>query len=308
MPAVYDEFQRIGQQLEQHYRNVQDLEFTIERGRLYMLQTRDAKRTAAAAVKIAVDMVDEGMITQGGGGRPDRAGPGRPAPARHLRPGRAQGREADRQRASTPRPAPPSAGRCSTPTTPSSGSTAARRSSSSGSRPRPTTSTAWPCAEGIITARGGATSHAAVVARQIGKPCVAGSADLDRRLRRQAGATATSPGIDFKEGDWVSLDGTTGDAVPRARCRPVEARFEDQPELQTDPRLGRRDPPDGRLDQRRQARGGRPGPRLRRPGHRPVPHRAHVPRGRPARDRARRDPRRQRGDAGQGEAWPPATR
>src|SRR6478736_1003044 len=63
MPAAYAEFQRIGQQLEQHYRNVQDLEFTIERGRLYMLQTRDAKRTAAAAVKIATDMVDEGVIS-----------------------------------------------------------------------------------------------------------------------------------------------------------------------------------------------------------------------------------------------------
>ncbi|HEX7430748.1 MAG TPA: PEP/pyruvate-binding domain-containing protein, partial [Candidatus Limnocylindrales bacterium] len=64
MPAVYAEFQRIGQQLEQHYRNVQDLEFTIEGGKLYMLQTRDAKRTAAAAVKIAVDMVAEGLITR----------------------------------------------------------------------------------------------------------------------------------------------------------------------------------------------------------------------------------------------------
>ena len=64
MPAVYAEFQRIGQQLEKHYRDVQDLEFTIERGKLYMLQTRSAKRTAAAAVKIAVDMVDEGLITK----------------------------------------------------------------------------------------------------------------------------------------------------------------------------------------------------------------------------------------------------
>src|SRR5436309_4455306 len=62
MPAVYDEFQRIGQQLESHYKDVQDLEFTIEKGRLYMLQTRSAKRTAAAAVKIAVDMVEDGTI------------------------------------------------------------------------------------------------------------------------------------------------------------------------------------------------------------------------------------------------------
>ena len=64
MPEVHAEFVRIGQQLENHYKNVQDLEFTIERGKLYMLQTRDAKRTAAAAVKIAVDMVGEGLITE----------------------------------------------------------------------------------------------------------------------------------------------------------------------------------------------------------------------------------------------------
>lgn len=64
MPAVYTEFQRIGQQLEKHYRDVQDLEFTIERGKLYMLQTRSAKRTAAAAVKIATDFVNEGLITK----------------------------------------------------------------------------------------------------------------------------------------------------------------------------------------------------------------------------------------------------
>src|SRR6187397_3019119 len=64
MPGVYAEFQKIGQQLERHYRDVQDLEFTIERGRLYMLQTRSAKRTAAAAVKIATDMVEEGLISK----------------------------------------------------------------------------------------------------------------------------------------------------------------------------------------------------------------------------------------------------
>src|SRR5204862_5586653 len=63
MPAVYDEFLRIGEQLERHYRDVQDLEFTIERGKLYMLQTRSAKRTAAAAVRIATDLVNEGIIS-----------------------------------------------------------------------------------------------------------------------------------------------------------------------------------------------------------------------------------------------------
>src|SRR4249920_1337436 len=64
MPEVYAEFGRIGEQLERHYRDVQDLEFTIERGKLYMLQTRSAKRTAAAAVKIAADLVDEGVISR----------------------------------------------------------------------------------------------------------------------------------------------------------------------------------------------------------------------------------------------------
>ena len=86
-------------------------------------------------------------------------------------------------------------------------------------------------AEGILTARGGATSHAAVVARQIGKPCVAGCAELRRRLRLDVGAAATLSDLSFKEGDWISVDGSTGevflDALPT-----VEARFEDQPELQ----------------------------------------------------------------------------
>ena len=111
MPAVYAEFVRIGQQLERHYRDVQDLEFTIERGRLYMLQTRSAKRTAAAAVQIAVDMVAEGLITQAEAvgriepahvdqllraqfdpGRPGRCAAHRQGPQRLTRRGRGPGR------------------------------------------------------------------------------------------------------------------------------------------------------------------------------------------------------------------------
>ena len=155
-------------------------------------------------------------------------------------------------------------------------------------------------AQGIITARGGATSHAAVVARQIGKPCVAGSADLIVDYAgKQAHCNVT--GTDFKEGDWVSLDGSTGELYLGRAARPCRGALRGPARAPADPRLGRRDPPDGRLDQRRQARGGRAGPRLRRAGHRPVPHRAHVPRGRPARDRARRHPRRQRRHPRQGE-------
>ncbi len=148
-------------------------------------------------------------------------------------------------------------------------------------------------AQGIITARGGATSHAAVVARQIGKPCVAGCAELVVDYGAQDRPLQRSPASSFDEGDWISLDGSTGDVYLGA-LPTVSGPVRGPARAPDDPRLGRRDPPDGRLDQRRQARGGRPGPELRRPGHRPVPDRAHVPRGRAARDRPRRDPRRER--------------
>jgi pyruvate,orthophosphate dikinase len=229
MPAVYDEFQRIGQQLEKHYRNVQDLEFTIERGRLYMLQTRDAKRTAAAAVRIAVDMVDEGVITPA-----DAVARIEPAQVDQLlratfdpealrsakrivkglnaSPGAAVGRavfDADDAVAWVSRGEKVILVRIET---------------------SPDDFHGMAVAEGIITARGGATSHAAVVARQIGKPCVAGSAELVVEYGKRA-AHSDRTGIEFVEGDWVSLDGTTGDLY-LGNLPTVQARFEDQPELQ----------------------------------------------------------------------------
>ena len=229
MPEVYAEFQRIGQQLESHYRDVQDLEFTIERGRLYMLQTRSAKRTAAAAVRIAADMVDEGVIT-----KEEAIARIEPAHVDQLlrdtfdpealqkatksvnglnaSPGAAVGRavfDAD----------------------------TAVEWVNNGEKvilvrieTSPDDFHGMAVAQGIITARGGATSHAAVVARQIGKPCVAGSADLMVDYAgKQAHCDVT--GTQFKEGDWVSLDGTTG-ALYEGKLPTVSARFEDQPELQ----------------------------------------------------------------------------
>ena len=229
MPAVYAEFQRIGQQLEKHYRDVQDLEFTIERGKLYMLQTRSAKRTAAAAVKIAVDMVEEGIITP-------RDAVSRIEPAHvdqllratfdpnalanatkivnglNASPGAAVGRavfDADTAVEWVNRGERVILVRIET---------------------SPDDFHGMAVAEGIITARGGATSHAAVVARQIGKPCVAGSADLIVDYAgKQAHCNVT--GTEFKEGDWVSLDGSTG-ALYVGALPTVDARFEDQPELQ----------------------------------------------------------------------------
>jgi pyruvate,orthophosphate dikinase len=230
MPEVYAEFQRIGQQLERHYRDVQDLEFTIERGKLYMLQTRSAKRTAAAAVKIASDLVNEGVIS-----KEEALGRIEPAHVDQLlrdqfdsdavhnakrivkglnaSPGAAVGRavfDADTAVEWVDRGDKVILVRIET---------------------SPDDFHGMAVAEGIITARGGATSHAAVVARQIGKPCVAGSADLLIDYGTKS-AHCDRSGVDFKEGDWVSLDGSTGDLYLGA-LPTVSARFEDQPDLQT---------------------------------------------------------------------------
>jgi pyruvate,orthophosphate dikinase len=228
-PDVYAEFERIAQQLERHYRDVQDLEFTVERKRLYMLQTRSAKRTAAAAVKIAVDMVDEGVITKEEAlGRIEPAhvdqllrdqfdpkaidGAQRVAKGLNASPGAAVGRavfNADDAVAWVERGEKVVLVRVET---------------------SPDDFHGMAVAQGILTARGGATSHAAVVARQIGKPCVAGCAELqvDYAAKR---AKSTDSGLAFAEGDWISLDGATGNVYVGA-LPTVSARFEEQPELQ----------------------------------------------------------------------------
>jgi pyruvate,orthophosphate dikinase len=229
MPEAYAEFQRIANELELHYRNVQDLEFTIERGRLYMLQTRDAKRTAAAAVKIACDMVDDGVIT-----RAEAVARIEPAQVDQLlrdqfdpvarkvakriakglnaSPGAAVGRavfNADVAVAWVARGEKVVLVRVET---------------------SPDDFHGMAVAQGILTARGGATSHAAVVARQIGKPCVAGCAELVVDYATKTAHSADS-GLSFAEGDWISVDGSTGEVFVGA-LPTVSARFEDQPELQ----------------------------------------------------------------------------
>jgi pyruvate,orthophosphate dikinase len=229
MPTVYDEFQRIGQQLERHYRDVQDLEFTIERGRLYMLQTRSAKRTAAAAVRIAADMVDEGVITKAEAvariepGQVDQllrdqfdpagiAKATRIAKGLNASPGAAVGRavfSADTAVEWVERGERVILVRIET---------------------SPDDFHGMAVAQGILTARGGATSHAAVVARQIGKPCVAGCAELVVDYKSRS-ARSTETEVSFAEGDWISLDGATG-TVYRDALPTVSARFEDQPDLQ----------------------------------------------------------------------------
>ncbi|HSG85749.1 MAG TPA: pyruvate, phosphate dikinase [Candidatus Limnocylindrales bacterium] len=229
MPAVYDEFQAIADRLEHHYRDVQDLEFTIERGKLYMLQTRSAKRTAAAAVKVASDLVDEGIISEAEAVAriepaqvdqllrdqfdPDaRAGAERIAKGLNASPGAAVGRavfSADHAVEWVERGEHVVLVRIET---------------------SPDDFHGMAVAQGILTARGGATSHAAVVARQIGKPCVAGCAELvvDYATRT---ARSSESGLSFAEGDWISLDGSTGEVFVGA-IPTVSASFEEQPDLQ----------------------------------------------------------------------------
>ncbi len=229
MPAVYTEFQRIGQQLERHYRDVQDLEFTIERGRLYMLQTRSAKRTAAAAIRIAADMVDEGVITK-------EEAIARIEPAHVDQLLRDQFDPAGLQ----------AAVRIAKGLNASPGAAVGRAVFSADTavewvergekvvlvriETSPDDFHGMAVAQGILTARGGATSHAAVVARQIGKPCVAGCAELIVDYGTKT-ARSNESDVAFAEGDWISLDGATG-TVYQGALPTVSARFEDQPDLQ----------------------------------------------------------------------------
>jgi pyruvate, orthophosphate dikinase len=212
MPDAYQEFLNIAHKLEQHYRNMQDMEFTIENGKLWLLQTRDGKRTAQAEVKIAVDMVDEGLITQ-------EEAVWRVKPAQvdfFLHP------QLDNAAIKTAR-------KIATGLNVSPGAAVgmvafdadtAERWAKEESRPvimvRPETKPddvhGMLASQGILTSRGGRTSHAALVARQFGKPAVVGvmelEIDLDLRemiVNLPGGDTTT-----VKEGDWLSLDGTQG--------------------------------------------------------------------------------------------------
>ncbi len=208
MPEIYKELDDIRHKLEQHYKEMQDVEFTIQRGKLYMLQTRAGKRTAAAAVRIAVEMVEEGLIDKETAiTRIDPAqldqllhpmidpntdakvlGKGLPAS-----PGAAVGRivfnakDAEEWRDRGEK-------------------VVLTRTETS-----PDDIGGMDAAEGILTTRGGMTSHAAVVARGMGKPCVAGLESA--QIRYDAKTITFADGTVLKEGDWVTLNGTNGQVL-----------------------------------------------------------------------------------------------
>ena len=227
LPHVYEQFKEIARRLEQHYRDMQDMEFTVEKGHLYMLQTRAGKRTAQAAVKIAVDMVTEDLINE-----QEAVKRVEPIQVYHLllprfdeseklkaeeegrllakglnaSPGAASGKaifDADRAE---------QLGKAGTPVV----------------LVRPETSPddvhGMLVAKGILTARGGATSHAAVVARGLGLPCVAGTEGIrvheEERLFRVLGSD-----IVIHEGDDISIDGATGQVFAGV-IKTVDADFD----------------------------------------------------------------------------------
>ena len=207
LPAAYKQFAAIAKRLEKHYRDVQDMEFTIERGRLYMLQTRSGKRTAEAAVKIAVDMVRERLISREEAVL--RVEPTHVDQLLHRRldpsatvevlatglaasPGAAYGKavfDADRAESMAAKGEKVILVRIET---------------------NPDDVHGMIAAEGVLTARGGRTSHAAVVARGMGKPCVAGAESVGVDLTRRQ---FTAGGTTVKEGDFFTIDGSTGRVI-----------------------------------------------------------------------------------------------
>ena len=212
MPEVYEQFVNIAQTLENHYRDMQDMEYTIERGKLYMLQTRNGKRTAAAALKIAVDLVNEGMITTGEAIL--KVEPKQLDSLLHPQfdaVALKKAKEIAMGLAASPGAA------CGMVYFTAEEATAAAKTGKKVVLVRLETSPedieGMAHAQGILTARGGMTSHAAVVARGMGTCCVAGCGAL--RVDEEA-KTATVGDVVFHEGDWMSIDGSTGKVYAEA--------------------------------------------------------------------------------------------
>ncbi len=210
MPEVFRQFKETTEILEKHYRDLQDMEFTVERGKLWMLQTRNGKRTARAALRIAVDMANEGLITKEEAiarvepqaldqllhpmidpkGKPPAIATGLPAS-----PGAASGEIVfSAEQAETLRQA-------------------GRKCILVRVETSPEDITGMHAAEGILTTRGGMTSHAAVVARGMGKPCVSGAGSVRIDYAKQ---TMTAGGVTLKKGEVLTIDGASGEVMKGA--------------------------------------------------------------------------------------------
>jgi pyruvate, orthophosphate dikinase len=207
MPDAFAAFVEIAEKLEAHYRDMQDLEFTIERGKLWMLQTRSGKRTTKAALRIAVDMANEGLITRAEA--VCRIDPASLDQLLHPTIDPA----AKRDMIAVGLPASPGAATGEVVFSPDE----AEEMASQGRKvilvrveTSPEDIHGMHAAEGILTTRGGMTSHAAVVARGMGKPCVSGAGTL--RVDQRAG-TMSAMGRTFRRGDVITIDGSAGQVL-----------------------------------------------------------------------------------------------
>ena len=228
MPEVYDQLRDITTRLEKHYRDVQDFEFTIQDGRLYMLQTRNGKRTGLAAVRVAIQMVEEGLIK-----KEEAIFRVEPNQLYDFLVPRLDEKKQKVEVLATGLPASPGAAVGQIVFTADD----AVKKAGDGRKRNPvilvraeTTPEdihGMEVAVGILTSRGGMTSHAAVVTRGMGKCCVAGAGDIqvDEKTREMR-----VKGKVLKEGDWISLDGTTGRVI-NGKMATLDASPDD-PELQ----------------------------------------------------------------------------
>jgi pyruvate, orthophosphate dikinase len=227
MPDVYNQLREITTRLEKHYRDMQDFEFTIQDGKLYMLQTRNGKRTGLAAVRVAIQMVEEGLIT-----KEEAIFRVEPNQLYDFLVPRLDEKSTKIEVLATGLPASPGAAVGQIVFTADEAVKKAGHGANRNSvilvraETTPEDIQGMEVAAGILTSRGGMTSHAAVVTRGMGKCCVAGAGDITvdekKREMRVKGQT-------FKEGDWISLDGTTGRVI-KGKLNTIPPKADD-PEL-----------------------------------------------------------------------------
>src|SRR5579871_2579312 len=223
MPNIYDQLREITTRLEKHYKDMQDFEFTIQDGKLYMLQTRNGKRTGLAAVRVAIQMVDEGLIT-----KEEAIFRVEPNQLYDFLVPRLDEKSTKVEVLATGLPASPGAAVGQIVFTADAAVEAVQKNSATSvilvrAETTPEDIHGMEVAKGILTSRGGMTSHAAVVTRGMGKCCVAGAGDVDVNEKAR---TMKVKGQTFNEGDWISLDGTTGRVI-KGKLNTIPARPDD---------------------------------------------------------------------------------
>ena len=233
MPAVYKQFMEITGKLEKHYREMQDVEFTIERGKLWMLQTRNGKRTALAAIKIAVDMGNEGLISKEEAVL--RVTPKDVDTLLHPQFDDKAKKQAEKEGKFYAKGVNASPGAAvgqvyfDANTADQMGKEQKKAVIMVRPFTKPDDVKGMVASKGVLTSEGGATSHAAVVARQFGIPCVVGASAIKIDLEKRQMAVNE---MVIKEGDWISVDGTTGE-VFIGKIPTIEVVIEEQKDLLT---------------------------------------------------------------------------